>query len=121
MEIFEIFGILAFVLVCHCLSKLDVLRELKRRIRKLEGQIREGKGNDKEIVMSKLIEGMIGKRCMLIRNADDDLEGMILDADEDWIKIEVEETKKNKVKKKQHLVRIDSVDEVQEIADGKGL
>ena len=83
----------------------------------MEGKIREGNGNDEEIVMSRLIEGMIGKRCMLIRNEDDDLEGMILDADEDWIKIEVEETKKNKVKKEQHLVRIESVDEVQEIGD----
>ena len=81
----------AFVLVLEVQSKVRTLKKLNRRVKRLEKRdgFKENKMKE-ECVMSKLIEGLIGKHCCIIREEGDDLEGRILDADEEWIQIAVE-------------------------------
>lgn len=114
MDALEIFGVCAFVLVLGVESKIKALGKLERRVRKLEK--RDGyrkNGEMEEIAMSKLIDGLVGKHCCLIREEEDDLEGRILDVDEEWIQIAVDK----KGKEECQLVRIESVSEVTGIAD----
>ena len=89
------------------------LKELKRRVEKLEkrGRYRDDKEREEEVMMSKLIQGLVGKHCCIIREEGDNLEGRILDADEEWIQIAVEK----KGSEECRLVRIESVSEVKGI------
>ncbi len=114
MDALEIFGVCAFVLVLEVQSKVRTLKKLNRRVKRLEKRdgFKENKMKE-ESVMSKLIEGLIGKHCCIIREEGDDLEGRILDADEEWIQIAVEK----KGNEECQLVRIESVSGVKGIVD----
>lgn len=114
MDALEIFGVCAFVLVLGVESKVKALGKLNQRVKKLEKRGGYGKnGETEEIMMSKLIEGLVGKRCCLVREENVNLEGRILDVDEDWIQIAVEK----KGEEECQLVRVESVSEVTGIAD----
>lgn len=112
----EYFGVVGFIMACICLSDIS---KLKKKWKKKERQDRKTEINDKEKrkSMSKLIEELVGKYCLLVRAENLNLEGRILAADDEWIKIEVEQPGKKEKKQELCLVRIEEIEEVKKITD----
>ncbi len=113
MDPLEILGVCAFVLVLDLQSKMKFLKKLKRRVERLEkrGRYIDDNEREEEVLMPKLMEGLVGKHCCIIRQEGENLEGRILDVDEEWIQIAVEK----KGSEECRLVRIESVSEVKGI------
>ncbi len=100
MEIFALFGFIAFIMAASHSSLPGQVKAHERKIRILNKKI---KGENQ--TMSKLLEELTGKKCKI--KTDDFVEtvAVILGVDEEWIKMEVEKSKKSFVK----FIKIDSV------------
>ncbi len=102
------FGLIAFVLIICYMSKIS---ELERKVKKC--MIKKNGGD----TMLKLIPEIVGEKCKLSL-IDDYLEPEvvceILDADDEWIKIEFT-NKKGIVKTK--IMRIDSINSIELVED----
>ncbi|MBQ6844130.1 MAG: hypothetical protein IJO60_05790 [Agathobacter sp.] len=106
----EYFGIFAFILVLAYSSYPGKVKHLEAVVKRLE---RKQKG---ENVMSKLINELVGKECKI--KSDDALElvggtelsCVVLDCDDEWIKVQYTNKKNVQVVK---LLRIENVDEVE--------
>jgi hypothetical protein len=105
----EYFGIFAFILVLAYSSYPGKIKQLEAKIKKLE---RTQKG---ERVMSKLINDLVGKECkiksddILVLVGSDGLKCLVMDCDDEWIKIQYTDKKNNVITK---LLRIENIDEV---------
>lgn len=114
----EWFGLIAFVVVMCMPMPVGKgnFRKLENRVRNLEN----GQKGEKSI-MSKLISELVGKKCKIVSTS-----GMVeisfsgteqiftvLDTDEDWVKVQYEDKKKNTITKLIRISDIVSVDIVE--------
>ncbi len=81
--------------------------KLKKRITVLERQIKK-REKGKVKFMSKMLEELKGKECTL-EMEDDDVTGVVLDVDDEWIKVEYTEKKEGKITE---LIRIEMIEKV---------
>lgn len=120
-----IFFIIALLAVCSSSSCEAKVKKLERRVKKLEQE--KGKRNtevkEKENEnMSKLINELVGKKCILNldENAldsiagllDNNLECEVIDVDEEWVKVVSEKKQKKENVKITSLIRIDNINGV---------
>lgn len=100
----EYFGIFAFIMVCVLMSRVSRLERLLRE---------NGIGSVRAAGLGEQIRKQVGKTVTLtVEAGDTDVMGTvcrILDADEDWALVLVNEGKKNECEK---LVRLDSVKQI---------
>lgn len=106
----EWFGMIAFIMVICYSSYPNKVKHLEAVVKKLE---RKQKG---ENGMSKLINELVNKECKI---KSDDLLGLVgsqelaclvLDADDEWIKVQFVDKKKNNIIK---LLMIENIDEIE--------
>lgn len=106
----EYFGVFAFILVLAYSSYPGKVKQLEAKLKKLERKL---KG---ENVMSKLINELVGKECkiksddVLLLVGSDEMKCLVLDCDDEWIKVQYTDKKQNVITK---LLRIENVDEVE--------
>lgn len=106
----EYFGVFAFILILAYSSYPGKVKKLEAKIKKLE---RKQKG---ENVMSKLINELVGKECkiksddVLMLVGSDEMKCLVLDCDDEWMKVQYTDKKNNVITK---LLRIENVDEVE--------
>ncbi len=106
----EYFGVFAFVLVMCYLSVPGKVKKLEAKVKRLEKQ-RNG-----AYAMSKLMQQLIGKTCTLISEKGLSIAGKceftceILDCDEEWVKIRLDQKKGGKAVKMMRLEDIESVE-----------
>ena len=110
----EYFGLLAFALVM-CYSGLP------GKVKHLEAKVKKLSKNQKgESYMSKLINELVGKDCIIKSDLGLELVGRtdikckVIDVDDEWIKLTFTD-KKNKVVTK--ILRIENIDEVEIIEE----
>ncbi|MBE5923756.1 MAG: hypothetical protein E7271_04710 [Lachnospiraceae bacterium] len=110
----EYFGLFAFVMVLCYMGLPRQVRQLESKVKKLNKTVSNNiKG---ENVMSKLINDLVGKKCIVKSDAglelisNNEIECKILEADEDWLKIEYAEKKGNVITM---LLRIDDIERVE--------
>lgn len=106
----EYFGVFAFIIMLAYSSYPGKVKKLEAKIKKLE---RNQKG---ENVMSKLINELVGKECkiksedVLLLVGSDEMKCVVMDCDDEWIKVQYTDKKNNVITK---LLRIENVDEVE--------
>jgi hypothetical protein len=106
----EYFGIFAFILVLAYSSYPGKTKQLEAKIKKLERKL---KG---ESTMSKLINDLVGKECniksddILVLVGSDELKCLVMDCDDEWIKVQYTDKKSNLITK---LFRIENIDEIE--------
>lgn len=106
----EWLGVAALILVLCYSSYPGKIKRLEAAVKRLE---RKQKG---EIDMSKLINELINKECKIKSDAALQLVGatellcMVLDTDDEWIKVQFTDKKNNQIKK---LLRIENIDEIE--------
>lgn len=106
----EWFGMVAFIMVICCISYPEKVKRLEATVKRLE---RKQKGENS---MSKLINELIGKECKIKSDdafalvGSDEVVCSVLDADDEWIKIQFIDKKKNTITK---LLRIENIDEIE--------
>lgn len=82
------------------------------KIKKLERKIKKLNRREEKSEMSKLISGLVGKRCHII-SANElaaKITADVIDADDEWVKLKITD-KKNNIKTK--IIRIDSINEIE--------
>ena len=107
----EYFGVFAFILILAYSSYPGKVKRLEAKIKKLE---KKQKG---DTVMSKLINELVGRECRIkpeveLELTDAWIQCYVLDADDEWVKIQYEDKKKGSITK---LFRIDNIAEVEMI------
>lgn len=120
-----IFFIIALLAICTSSSCEANVKKLERRVKKLEQEKRKRNTEEKEKEnkdMSKLINELVGKKCILYldENAldsmdsllDDELECEVIDVDEEWVKVVSEEKQKKENVKITSLIRINNINGV---------
>ena len=108
----EYMGTAAFIMACYLIGQSlpDKIKRLEAGVKRLE---RKQKG---ESNMSKLINELVGKECKI--KSDDalslvgsqEMQCVVLDTDDEWMKVQYTDKKKNRVTK---LIRIENVDGVE--------
>ena len=108
----EYMGVAAFIMACYLIGQSlpDKVKRLEAKMKRFE---RKQKG---ENTMSKLMNELVGKECKV--KSDDalalvgsqEIQCVVLDTDDEWMKIQYIDKKKNQVTK---LIRIENVDEVE--------
>lgn len=106
----EYFGVMAFILVCCYMGLPNKVKRLESKLKRLE---RKQKGGNN---MSKLINELVGKECKI--KSDDalslvgsqEMQCVVLDTDDEWMKVQYTDKKQNQVTK---LIRIENVDGVE--------
>lgn len=89
----EWLGVLALLILLFCSPYLERVRRLEAKVKRLE------KGEKGERGMSKLIDGLAGKRCILKTEdalplaGKNELACLVLDTDEEWVKVWFEKKK----------------------------
>ena len=114
----EYFGVFAFIMVL-CYSGIpSQVKHLESKVKKITKAL--SINNKGESVMSKLINDLVGKKCVVKSEAglelisNNEIECKVLEADEDWLKIEYVEKKGNTVTM---LLRIDEIERVEILND----
>ena len=87
MESLVVFGIAAFLI---SVSQLSLPRKVKNLERKMKRYMSENKESNN---MSKLLEELIGKKCALNTDFVGSV-GVVLAVDDEWVKLEVQQSKK---------------------------
>lgn len=110
MEYFSFFGIFSFILVLSCYSRVGKLEHSMRRIKRRDAM---QKGELEE--MSRLIEELQGKWCIMESDDLDEEKVQVCDVDGEWVKVMYVEgaTKKEPEKTKYVLIRVDSIERVE--------
>ncbi len=81
--------------------------KLKKRVKALERQMKK-KEKGKGKYMSKMLEELKGKECTF-EMEEDDVTGVVLDVDDEWIKVEYEEKKEGKITE---IIRIELIEKI---------
>lgn len=106
----EWLGVLALLILLFCSPYLERVRRLEAKVKRLE---KEKKG---EKNMSKLIDGLAGKRCRLKTEDALQLAGvaevvcLVLDTDEEWVKVRMTKKKGGETTT---LLRIENIESVE--------
>lgn len=106
----EWIGVIAFVLVIYYASYPKKVRRLESIVKRLEKKQRG------ENSMSKLIQELVGKECKIKSEealqlvGNNELKCSVLDADDEWIKIQYINKKNHEIVK---LLRIENIDEIE--------
>ena len=106
----EFLGLLAFLMILCYSSYPGKVKRMESKIKQME---RKQKG---ENVMSKLISELAGKECKIKCEEALSLVGSeemvcnVLDTDDEWIKVQVINKKKNQITK---LLRIENIEEIE--------
>lgn len=106
----EWLGVAALVLMLCYSSYPGKVKRLEATIKRLE---RKQKG---EYTMSKLISELANKECRITSDAalqlvgNNELNCLVLDSDDEWIKIRFTDKKNNEITK---LLRIENIDEIE--------
>ena len=109
----EWLGVVALICVLWYSSYPGRVKRLEAAMKRLE---RKQRG---ETDMSKLINELINKECKITSDAALQLVGstellcLVLDTDDEWIKVQFTEKKNKQIKK---LLRIENIDEIEMIA-----
>ena len=108
----EYMGVAAFIMACYLIGQSlpDKVKRLEAKLKRFE---RKQKG---ENTMSKLMNELVGKECKI--KTDDalslvgsqEMQCVVLDTDDEWMKVQYIDKKKNQVTK---LIRIENVDGVE--------
>lgn len=115
----EWLGAAAFVMALYCFTYLDKIKHLKAALKRLE---RKQGGSP---AMSKLISGLVNQHCVLTSEEGVRLTGsteipcLVLDADDEWIKIRFTDKKKNAVTKLLRIEKIDGIEVTEAKADSE--
>lgn len=105
----EYLGIIAFVLIMSYSSYPAKVKKMESKVKKLERNLRGGKS------MSKILSELINKKCELVSDvgleifSKREIECVILDVDDEWIKITF--TDKKGVHKTQ-ILRVEAIERV---------
>ncbi|MEM1484566.1 hypothetical protein V6615_06755 [Oscillospiraceae bacterium PP1C4] len=105
----EYMGLIAFVLILGYSSYPSKVKALENEVKKIKKRI------GGENAMSKLINGLIGQKCIITTDeaawlsGSDTLHCAVIDADEEWIKISFADSKG--VNKTQ-IFRIDEIERI---------
>ncbi len=89
------------------LLMLPSTESLKKRIVRLERHLKK-KEKGKEKIMSKMLEELKGRECTL-ELEDDEVKGVVVAVDEEWLKIEYTEKKEGKITE---IIRLELVEKV---------
>lgn len=106
----EYFGVFAFILVLCYSSYPQKLKHLEATVKKLEKKQKGENG------MSKLINELTGKECKIKSDeafalvGKEELSCLVMDSDDEWIKIRFTDKKNNTIIK---LLRIENIDEIE--------
>jgi len=106
----EFFGLIAFFMLLCYSSYPGKVKRLESKIKQME---RKQKG---ENIMSKLISELAGKECKikceeaLSLVGNEEMVCSVLDTDDEWIKVQVVDKKKNQITK---LIRIENIEEIE--------
>lgn len=106
----EWLGGIALAIVLCCTPYFSKVNRLDTAIKRLE---RKNRGENN---MSKLINDLVNKECKIRSDEALRLVGstellcLILDTDDEWIKIQFKDKKKNQITK---LLRIENIDEIE--------
>lgn len=105
MEVFGIFGLIAFAFAIPAIGLPEKVKRLEKQVKRLK---QNGKG---EIVMSKMFEELKGKSCKItFTSGVQILTYTVLDIDEDWVKLV--STDKKGIEKTE-IVRIEDISKVE--------
>lgn len=110
----EYLGVFAFIMVISYMGLPGKVNHLETKVKRLNKVLLIN--NKGESIMSKLINDLVGKKCVIKSDiglemfSNDMIECKVLEADEDWIKIEYNEKKGNLVTM---LMRVDNIDNVE--------
>lgn len=114
----EYFGVIAFIMVLFYSSLPSQVKHLESKFKKLSKTV--SINNKGESIMSKLLNDLVGKNCIIKSDvglemfANDKIECKVLEADEDWLKIEYKEKKGNTITM---LMRVDDIENVEILND----
>ena len=114
----EWFGIAALLLLLYYSSYLGKIKHLEMKVKQLEKKQRG------ETYMSKLINSLVGKQCIIRSDSflgfagKTEVSCKIVDADDEWIKICYTEKKDKQVVK---LLRIENIDAIEEQCDRRSV
>ncbi len=106
----EIFGVIALFVALFYSPATEKVKRLEAKVKQME---RKQKG---ENVMSKLINELVGKECKIQSDDALNLVGSaemfckVLDTDDEWMKVQFEDKKKNQITK---LLRIENIEEIE--------
>ena len=107
----EYFGLIAFCIAMTTLGHTSRLNKLEAKIRKINNQ---KKGAN---IMSKMINELVDKQCKIVLSSGDveisfsdpAITCKVLDVDDEWMKIQFEDKKKNVITK---IIRIDDIAQI---------
>lgn len=102
LGVFGLFGVAAFCFSISYSSLPGKVKSLERKMKLLASD------NNEEKNMSKLLEELIGKKCTFGTDFVGAV-GVVLAVDEEWVKIEVQQSKKKTSVK---LIPIDSISSI---------
>ena len=106
----EYLGVFAFIMMLVYVSYPGKVKRLEAKVKRME---RKQKG---ENAMSKLINELKGKECKiksedaLVLVGSEEMSCLVLDTDDEWIKVQFVDKKNNTITK---LLRIENIDEIQ--------
>lgn len=106
----EIFGVIALFIALFYSPATEKVKRLEIKLKQIE---RKQKG---ESIMSKLISELAGKECKikceeaLSLVGNEEMVCSVLDTDDEWIKVQVVNKKKNQIIK---LIRIENIEEIE--------
>lgn len=106
----ESLGVLAFILALCYISYPDKVKKLERKVKKLE------KERNRENIMSKLIEELVGRDCKISSEKGINFAGKtefechVMDCDEEWLKVSLKDKKNHEIVK---MIRAEDVDEIE--------
>ena len=105
----DILGLLAFIFVTSLLDLPSTVRNLKRKINKIEHKVDGGESS-----MSNLLKELEGKRCKITFQSDfsSKLLCEILTVEKEWVKLIEIKKRKSKTMK---IIRIDSIKEINQM------
>ncbi len=102
----EWLGFIALLLLLCYSSYPSKVKKLEAKIKKLE---KKQKGDS---YMARLISDLVGKKCKIVLENAFVINGTVLDADDEWIKIETCHSDK-KEKNITKIIRIEEIHEVE--------
>ena len=106
----EYLGAFAFIMMLFYSSYPAKVKHIEAKVKRME---RKQKG---ENAMSKLIDELKGKECKiksedaLVLVGSEEMACLVLDTDDEWIKVQFTDKKKNTIIK---LLRIENIEEIQ--------
>lgn len=115
----EYLGLFAFIVSLWLCSYPGEIKKLKRRVETLERKAACGAENEEVADMSRLLEELKGKWCIMDADDLDEDRVRVCDTDGEWVKVEYKEkaTRKEPERTKTVLIRANSIESVEILKD----